>query len=233
MNIALIIAGGIGSRVNANIPKQYIKINNKPIICYTIEKFLNNSKIEKILVVCHKDYIDEVSSYKTNYNYKKDILICEAGATGLESVANGIKFLSNICSDNDLILIHDAVRPFVDQNTIDNNIEIASKYGCAVAACSCAETLVFSNDNLLSTKKIDRDHLKRILTPQTFKLGNLKDLYSDKELLKTSKAHSTFELYMEMGNPIYISKSNEKNFKITYPEDVEYFQNFFRNDDSK
>lgn len=231
MNIALIIAGGIGSRVNANIPKQFIEINNKPIICYTIEKFLNNSKIEKILVACHKDYINEVSAYKASYHYKKDILICAAGSTGLETVANGIKFLSGVCSTDDLILIHDAVRPFVDQSTINNNIEIASKYGCAVASVTCSETLAFSSDGILSNKKIDREHLKRILTPQTFKFSKLIDLFSDNELLKTSKSHSTFELYMELGNSIYLSDSNEKNFKITYPEDVEYFRNLFRNDD--
>ena len=224
-NIALILAGGVGIRAGQDIPKQFIEVNRKPVICYTIEKFLCVPEISEILVVCLENWIPKLQDYVKLFNYR-NVHICKNGKTGLDSVYQGIQALKSHDED-DLILIHDAARPFIDSETIHDNIRIAQKYNCALTAVDCVETLAYTEDGLTSNKIIQRDYLKRIMTPQTFRLKILREIFSDHENILKSKNPSTFCLYVESGYPVYCSKGNERNIKITYPEDVEYFKKFF------
>lgn len=226
MNIVLILAGGIGSRSGESIPKQFVKINEKPLIIYTLEKFEQNSNIDLICIACHKDYIETMKLYVEQFNISKAKMIIMGGATGLESAYNGIIEINKIAGDDSLVLIHDAVRPFINQESIDNNVEVARKYGLAMCSVPLVETLAYSEDGIIAPKIVARDNLHRILTPQTFKLSILNELYSDESVLKSNHP-STFSLYMSKGLPIYLSKGSEKNIKITYPEDIQYFKKFF------
>lgn len=226
MNIALILAGGIGNRSGEKIPKQFIQVNDKPLIIHTIEKFERSKEIDGIVVSCIQGvWQDKLERDCKRYGISKLLGICVGGKTGLESTQNGIKFLS-MYDDRDLVLIHDAVRPFIDEESISQNVRVALEHDVAMCSVDCVETLVHTFDGLRSDKVISRDGLKRILTPQTFRLGILRELYQDLDCTK-SECPSTFVLYMNSGKTIYCSKGNERNIKITYPDDVRYFKNMF------
>ena len=225
-NIALILAGGIGTRSGEKIPKQFVEINNKPLIIYTLDKFQKSESIDGIVVVCVENWISRLDDYVKKFEISKIIKIVRGGKNGLDSVKKGLDEL-NMCSNDDLVLIHDAVRPFVDVDSIEENIKIASKYGLALTSVDLLVTLVYSNDGIVGDNVIDRDNLKRILTPQTFNYGLLKELYEDETKLNPQKYPSTFSLYMSTGKKVYCSKGSEKNIKITYPEDIEYFKKMF------
>ncbi|MBP3367316.1 MAG: 2-C-methyl-D-erythritol 4-phosphate cytidylyltransferase [Treponema sp.] len=224
-NRALILAGGIGSRTGENIPKQFIEVNKKPVVCYTIEKFLEISEIYEIFVVCLDSWIPKMKHYINCFKYQ-NVHICKGGITGLDSVYNGISAM-NSYDGSDFVLIHDAARPFIDAESIRQNIQTAQKYGCAVCSVDCVETLVFSKDGLRSEKIVQRDCLKRIMTPQTFQLKILRELFSDHTKILASNSPSAFCLYADAGYPVYCSRGTERNVKITFPEDVEYFKNLF------
>lgn len=224
VNIALILAGGVGTRVGEPIPKQFIDVNGKPIIVHTLQKFQNSCKVDAILISCIPDtrWVDFLKNQCARYKISKLIGICSAGQSGLESAKNGVDFLA--CFDNqDLVLIHDAVRPFVDLKSISENVLVAEQYGNAVCAIECVETLIHSSDGIISDGIIDRVGLKRVLTPQTFRLDILRDLFSTDDFRKT-RSPSVFAYYMEKGHQVYFSKGSEANIKITYPEDIEYSQ---------
>lgn len=226
MNIALILAGGIGSRSGEKIPKQFIEVNNKAVIIYTLEKFEHCKEIDGIVVSCISGvWQDKLKEDCKKFGISKLLGVCDGGRSGLESTQKGIEFLSSY-DDGDLVLIHDAVRPFIDEESISQNVNIAQKHNVAMCSVDCVETLVHTVDGICSDKVISRDGMKRVLTPQTFRLGILRELYQGLDC-SGSECPSTFVLYMNMGKPIYCSKGSEKNIKITYPEDVQYFRQMF------
>ena len=226
MNIGLILAGGKGKRSGEKIPKQFVKVNNKPMIVYTLEKFQECHMIDAIYISCIETWMNQLNNYVLKYGISKVKKIIKGGKTGLDSVYKGLQGMSNHVTDDDLILIHDAARPFVDNQSLENNIKVAQKYGLAMSSIDCVETLVYSNDGIYADKIIPRDNIKRILTPQTFKYGILKELYKDFNYLNTTEP-STFSFYMNKGLPIYCSKDSEKNIKITCPADIAYFKKLF------
>ena len=224
--IALILAGGVGTRSGEKIPKQFVEINRKPLIVYTLEKFQESNSVDGIVVTCVENWIPRLEEYVREFNISKVLKVVKGGKNGLDSVKNGLNALS-MCSDEDLVLIHDAVRPFVDVSSIEENIRVASRYGLALTSVDLLETLVYSEDGIVGEKVVDRDKLKRILTPQTFNYKLLKELYADDSKLNPLKYPSTFSLYMSTGAKVYCSKGSEMNIKITYPEDIQYFKKMF------
>lgn len=223
--IALILAGGIGLRADESIPKQFIKVGGKPVIIYTLEQFQKCDRIDDIYIVCVDGWIEKLYSYVHEFNISKVKRIVSGGESGLESARNGLNAIDPVNPD-DLILIHDSVRPFVEITTIEENISVAEQHGVAVTSVDLVETLVYSKDGIFSDKLIPRDGLKRILTPQTFKYSILRKLYDESELDATMNP-STFSLYMRTGQPVYCSKGTEKNIKLTYHSDIEYFKKMF------
>lgn len=209
MNIALILAGGVGSRSGEKIPKQFIEVNGKSIIIHTLEKFEQCEKIDGIVVSCLPGiWQKKLKRDCKKFNIKKLTGVCDSGRTGLESTQKGVNFLQGF-KDEDLILIHDAVRPFIDDKSISENIKIALKYNVVMCSVDCVETLVHTSDGVSSDNVISRDGMKRILTPQTFSLGILRDLYQNVNC-SVSEFPSTFVLYMSSNRPIYCSKGSEK-----------------------
>ena len=225
MNIAIILAGGKGTRLGADVPKQFIEVFNKPVIAYTLDIFENHSEIDAIEIVCVKSHIDYLKEIVERYNYKKVKWITQGGKEFQHSVMNGINYLEDKVQKDDIILIHWAASPFVSDEIISDGIEVARKKGNAIAANPCY-LLYGSNDGEKSTKYIDRTSIMTMSAPQCFKYICAKELYdiaAKKGLIDKVEPHTTSLMY-ELNYEIYFSKGSQTNIKITKKEDLELFK---------
>jgi 2-C-methyl-D-erythritol 4-phosphate cytidylyltransferase len=223
MNYALIIAGGSGNRMGQDIPKQFIHVDNCPIIIYTMKAFQMHPDIQGIAVVCLSGWETVVQSYANQYNITKLKWIFPGGGNGQESIHNGIIGLKDAgCNNEDLILIHDAVRPLLSQDIISSNIAICKKYGYAITGIKCREAILESQDGFSTTKSIPRDKLIRTQTPQTFRLGNLIAAHQEAKAKGINNSVASCTLMAELGGKeMHIVPGSEKNIKITTVEDLE------------
>lgn len=226
MNIAIILASGIGSRIKqSNIPKQFVEINNKPIVAYTIERFIYNKNIDKVIVVCHPEWIDYLSNYvNSNYNFN-NIYIIDGGQERNESIANAIKFLEKELKINndDIVLTHDAVRMFVSDRIIDENIEVCKKHDAVTTAVSAIDTIgIIDNNTIVSVP--NRQDVINIQTPQTFKFYILKNIFKNYKVINTSDICYLFKKN-NIDSKIYIVCGDYENFKITTDFDLNYIKN--------
>ena len=174
MNIALLIAGGSGNRMGQDIPKQFIHVDNCPIIVHTMRCFQTHPDIDAIAVVCLNGWDTVLRSYANQFSISKLKWIFQGGKTGMESIHNGIYGLREAgCGDEDLVLIHDSVRPLLSQEIISSNIAVCKAYGYAITGIQCREAILESEDGFTTHSSIPRDRLIRTQTPQTFRLGNI------------------------------------------------------------
>lgn len=223
MNIALIIAGGSGNRTGQDIPKQFINVDNKPIIIYTLEVFQKNSNIDKILVVCIKGWINVLAAYAKQFNITKLETVVEGGNSRFESILNGLRYLELNASDDDIISIHDANRPLVTNEVIDDNINLAHQYGYAVAATPCYDAMYYSEDKKFVVENIEKEKLFRAQCPESIKLKKALNIY--KEMEKSGGTDLALTgILIERGEKVMLSKGTQKNFKITTTEDIEMFE---------
>ena len=177
MNIALIIAGGSGARMHQDIPKQFLTVNEKPVIVYTLEAFQNHAEIDQIAVVCIKGWEQVLRAYANQFNITKLKYIIPGGKNGQDSIRNGVFELEKHGQKDDLVLIHDAIRPMVSPEIISDCIVKTKQYGCAIATIPCAEAMVQTQDGNVSIGSYPRENLKRTQTPQGFPLGKICDLH--------------------------------------------------------
>ncbi|APA52077.1 2-C-methyl-D-erythritol 4-phosphate cytidylyltransferase [Campylobacter coli] len=225
MNIALIIAGGIGARMNQSIPKQFMSINDKPIIIYTLEKFEKHPAIDEIVVVSLNGWENLLLSYAKQFKITKLRYITKGGASGQESIKNGILKLKEFYSDDDIVLIHDAIRPNVSEEIISDAIRVINEKGSAVSVIPCNEAMLVSNDDGINSRQTyDRQKLKRTQTPQGATLKALKDLHDKAEKMGIKDSVATCTLMIETGGEIYFSIGSEKNIKITTMDDIDIFK---------
>lgn len=221
MNIALLIAGGIGQRMNMNTPKQFILVNGKPVIIYTLEAFQNNDNIDEIAVVCLKDWVDDLKSWAQKYGITKLTTIVEGGATGMESLRRGMYALSEKYDDEDIIVIHDAVRPLISEKIIDDNIEGVKKYGNAITVLPSNSALLYSENKLSSNRVVDRDLIANTQTPQSLRLGKFREIHLEALDKGIEDTVATCTLLVELGNTVYFVDGDEMNFKITTAEHID------------
>lgn len=223
MNYALIIAGGSGNRMGQDIPKQFMHIDDCPIIIHTLLAFQRHPNIDGIAVVCLEGWETVLQSYANQFNVTKLKWIFKGGQCGQESIYNGITGLRHEgCKDEDLILIHDAVRPLLSQDIISSNIAICAKYGYAITGIKCREAILVSDDGFKTETSIPRDKLIRTQTPQTFRLGNLLRAHEEAALKGITNSVATCTLMAELGGrEMHIVPGSEKNVKITTVEDLE------------
>ncbi|EAL4518766.1 2-C-methyl-D-erythritol 4-phosphate cytidylyltransferase [Campylobacter coli] len=225
MNIALIIAGGIGARMNQSIPKQFMSINDKPIIIYTLEKFEKHPAIDEIVVVSLNGWENLLLSYAKQFKITKLRYITKGGASGQESIKNGILKLKEFYSDDDIVLIHDAIRPNVSEEIISDAIRVINEKGSAVSVIPCNEAMLVSNDDGINSRQTyDRQKLKRTQTPQGATLKALKDLHDKAEKMGIKDSVATCTLMIKTGGEIYFSIGSEKNIKITTMDDIDIFK---------
>lgn len=226
MNIALIIAGGSGNRMGQDIPKQFMHVDNCPIIIHTMMAFEQHPDISKIAVVCLEGWETVLRSYANQFKIQKLEWIFSGGNTGMESIHNGIYGLKEKgCLDDDLILIHDSVRPLLSQEIISSNIAICKKYGYAITGIQCKEAILKSEDGFTAQTSIPRDSLIRTQTPQTFRLKNIIQIHEEAKAKGIKDSVASCTLIAEIGNKImHIVPGSEKNIKITTVEDLEILQ---------
>lgn len=224
MNIGLLIAGGSGNRMGQDIPKQFMHVDGAPIIIWTLKAFEQHPDIETIAVVCLRGWETVLQSYANQFCIKKLKWIFPGGDTGFESIHNGIYGLKEAgCDDEDLVLIHDGVRPLLSQEIISSNIAICKAYGYAVTGIQCREAILESHDGFTTKTSIPRDTLIRTQTPQTFRLGNIIKAHEHAKVKGITDTVSSCTLIAELEEDIemHIVPGSEKNIKITTVEDLE------------
>ena len=224
MNIALIIAGGKGMRMHQDIPKQFLNVNDKPIIIYTLEAFQRHPDIDAIEVVCLEGWKEILVAYAKQYGITKLEKVVNGGDCGQASIHNGIIDLMERYDRSDLVLVHDAIRPMLSQDIISDNIAKCRKYGSAVTVIPCMEAMLLSEDKICSEKSIPRDQLLRTQTPQTFPLGTIYDLHKEAKEKGITNSVASCTLMVELGRKIYFAVGSEKNIKITTMDDLDIFK---------
>ena len=181
MNIALLTAAGMSTRMGQDVPKQFLTVNEKPIIVYTMEAFQQHPEIDEICVICLKGWEPILRAYAKQFNISKLVRIVEGGESGQESIQNGIVSLAQDHKMEDMILIHDGNRPYVSEKIISDCIVTAKQFGNAVAVIPCQEAMVLTKDSKTSEGNIDRAFLKRTQTPHGFTLGKMCELHKQAE----------------------------------------------------
>lgn len=224
MTIALIIAGGTGNRMGQDIPKQFLTVNEKPVIIYTLEAFQNHPKIDVIAVVCISGWETVLQSYANQFNITKLKFIIPGGDCGQASIRNGVYEIEKHFNKDDIVLIHDAIRPLVSDEIISDCISTTIKYGNSITCIPCAEAMLQTEDSIISSGSYPREKLKRTQTPQGFKIGDICNLHREALQAGITNSVASCTLMIEMGKQVYFSKGSEKNIKLTTVEDLDIFK---------
>ncbi len=236
MNIAVIIAGGSGSRMGQDIPKQFINVYDKPVIVYTLEGFQNHPMIDAIEVVCIDGWHDVLWAYAHQFNITKLKWVVSGGTTGQESIRNGVYHLENIAKDDDIVIIHDGIRPLVDATVLSDVIVKAKKYGNGVTSLPYNEQIFVVNpeDETTTCKYIPRETLRRVSTPQAYSFGKLIWAYKEafeKEIGIYGSSY-TNTMMVELGETLHFAAGSDKNIKLTTKDDLEMFKGYLKKDNN-
>ena len=226
MNIAVILAGGTGTRVGANIPKQFIEILGKPILAYTLENFQFNSKIDAIEVVCHKDWVDEVKRICDVYGISKLRWLTIGGDTFQKSTLNGVYNLRDKISQDDIVVISFGASPLTTADIVNDSIRVAEEHGNGISSEDSPLCTCIKDDEEGTTQNLIRETIKGFSNPWTFRYGELLEAYDEvirRGLLETLEPHTT-SVYLALGKRLWFSKSSGYNFKITLKEDLDKFE---------
>ena len=224
MNIALIIAGGRGMRMGQEIPKQFITVNDKPVIAYTMEAFERHPDIDVIAVVCVEGWESILAAYARQYRISKLKHIIPGGENGQGSIRNGVFELEKHYSPDDLVLIHDAIRPMVSQDIISGCIATTREHGSAIVTVPCQEAMLETEDQLSTHSSYPRENLKRTQTPQGFPLGVICAAHREALEKGITNSVASCTLMVELGETIWFCAGSEKNIKLTTPDDLEIFK---------
>lgn len=226
MNIAILTAGGIGSRTHQDLPKQFITVDNKPIIIYTMEAFQQHPNIDEIYVACLAGWDAVLSAYAKQFNITKLKRIVIGGATGQSSIYNAMKAVNEDHNNTSeiVILIHDGNRPMVSQDVITDNIVKQKMYGSAVTVIPTTEVVFVSQDGRISNAALNREELWRTQTPHAYKFDELWAVHHKAQMDGITNTAASCSLMQKYGYTTYFSKGSEKNIKITTVEDIEIFK---------
>ncbi len=223
MNIALVLASGSGTRMKESTPKQFILVNNKPLLIYTLEAFQNNQNIDMIVVVTLRDYIVKVKEWAKEFGLSKVNAVLVGGDTRQASSYNGLCALEALgVNYNDVVLIHDAARANVSQEIINENIIAGKTFDAVETVIPVTDTIIKSANANTLTDTCSRKELYQAQTPQTFKLGVIKKAH---EMFKDSDASDDAQLVSKLNIPVYLVNGSKLNFKITTKEDLILFEN--------
>lgn len=221
MNIAVIFAGGVGSRMHTKEkPKQFLNMHGKPIIIHTLEKFEEHEEIDAIVVACVREWISYLNHLVSKYNLKKVKKIVPGGMNGQESIYFGLCAAEEAADgEQSIVLIHDGVRPLIDRRVISNSIESVKLYGSAIASVKVKETVLLVDEQNGVREIPDRSQCRMARAPQSFWLEEIIEMHrkAQKEnLLDFIDSCSMMEYY---GKRLYLIDSPEENIKITTPDD--------------
>lgn len=232
-NIAIIFAGGTGQRLNNgenSIPKQFLKINEKPIIIHTLELFQNHNSIDKIYIAIHPDYYEYMQELVKHYYITKTAGIVKGGATGQDSIYNALKLAQSENPEDSIVLIHDGVRPNITEEVITKNIECAKKNGNAITCTSCFETILVSENGKNPQHVPYRKHTYSAQAPQSFHLGEIVQAHESTRKVNPNYTDivDSCTLFKTLNKPTYMIFGNRGNIKITTIEDLYILRAFIR-----
>lgn len=228
MNYVIIIAGGVGNRLGAPVPKQFVEILGKPIIAYTMEHFQNHPEINAIELVCVDGYQEHLQKIADKYGITKVFKIVKGGSEYERSIMNGVAGLEGIAQPDDVIMIHWAASPFLTEEIISDNIRVCKEKGNAISA-SYSYLLYGSNDGDCAKRAINRESFMTLSAPQSFRYETIVDFYNqveEKNLFENVDEHHTTVFMAELGIPLYFSKGSHTNIKITTKEDINLFMGY-------
>lgn len=230
MNIAVIIAGGVGNRMGQSIPKQFINVYEKPILMYTLEGFQNHPMVDAIEVVCIDGWENVVWAYAKQYNIDKLKWITKGGVSGQESIRNGVYNLEGVASQEDIVIIHDGIRPLVDAEVLTDVINKAQQFGNAVSSMPYYEQIfvVSEEDENTTTQFIPRETLRRVATPQAYQFGLLDEKYHEafEKKIGIYGSHYTNTMMVELGVRLNFAAGSDKNIKLTTKDDLDIFKGY-------
>ncbi len=224
--IAIIIAGGVGSRMNQSVPKQFININDKPVLIYTLEAFQKHPNIDAIEVVCIDGWHDVLWAYAKQFGITKLQWVISGGATGQESIRNGIYNLETVADPEDIIVIHDGIRPIVDTEVLTDVIAKGIQYGAAASSMPYNEQIFVIGDEISTRKYIPRETLRRVVTPQAYRFDQIDQAYHEafeKEIGIYGSSYAN-TMWVELGHTLYFAAGSDKNIKLTTRDDLELFK---------
>lgn len=224
MNIALILAGGSGHRMNHEIPKQFLNVNDKPVIIYTLEAFQRHPDIDEIGVVCIDGWHDILKAYARQYKIDKLTWVISGGENGQASIRNGVFEAEKRYKPDDIILIHDAIRPLVSEEIISDCIVKCKRYGSAIVVTPCNTAVLRRTSEELSSEVVPRDTLVMTQTPQAFPIGRLANAHRRALELGITNSVASCTLMIELGEQVYFSVGSETNIKLTTPDDIKIFK---------
>ncbi len=232
MNTAIILAGGTGHRMGQDIPKQFINIYDKPVLLYTLEGFQNHPMVDAIEVVCLEGWHDVVRAYAHQFNITKLKWVITGGNTGQESIRNGVYNLEGSCADDDIVIIHDGIRPLVDQSVLTDVIQVCMAKGNGVTSMPYNEQIFIKDDEESTTKYIPRETLRRVSTPQAYKFGKLLWAYREAFTKGIGIYGSSYTntMFVELGERLYFAAGSDKNIKLTTKDDLELFKAYLNAD---
>lgn len=236
MNYAIIIAGGAGHRMGQDIPKQFINVNNKPVLLYTLECFQKHSEIDEILVVCIEGWQNALWAYARQTQISKLKWVVPGGETGQESIRNGVFFLEGKAQPDDVVVIHDGIRPLVDDHVLSDVIGIAAKKGNAVTSMPFKEQMFVVGEEPDSTSSyIPRETLRRVSTPQAYRFGLLDEKYHEAFEKKIGIFGSSYTntMMVDLGVTLYFAAGSERNIKLTNRDDLDLFKAYIKAGASK
>ena len=221
MNIGVIFAGGSGQRMRSrDIPKQFLELHNKPIIIYTLEHFANHPDIDAIVVACKEDWIDYLEDLIYKYRIDKVKKVVPGGTTGQMSIYNGLAAAEEIAGDEpSVVLIHDGVRPLINEKTITDNIESVRKHGSAITTAVVKETILVVNDDEAIESVPDRSRSRVAKAPQSFWLQDILKAHRQAQADGEYNFIDSCTMMKHYGHELYLVDGPYENIKITTPDD--------------
>ncbi len=224
MVLAGIVAGGTGTRMGGDLPKQFYELDGKPVLLYTAERFLKHPDIDAVIIGIHPDWYQETQSLiQRHLPGCRNIFLTCGGSDRNETVSRIISLAKSelSCTDSDIILTHDAVRPFVSQRLITDSISAMSRFAICTAVIPETDTVVVSQDGSTAADFPDRSTLYRVQTPQTFRLGGFHQIYESLSDSEKRLATDVCRLYQRNGDEVGLIEGDITNIKLTYPLDYQ------------
>lgn len=227
-NKALIIAGGVGSRMGQDIPKQFLNVYDKPVIIYTLEAFQRHPNIDEIYCVCLDGWHDILRAYAKQFGITKLIDIFNGGESAQESIRNGVMSIS--ADEDDVIIIHDGVRPLVDDSVLSDVIIKCKEFGNAVTSMPYNEQIFVKKDEETTIQYIQRDTLRRVSTPQAYKYSKLVWAYKKafEENIGIGASSYTNTMMVDLGETLHFASGSDKNIKLTTKDNLEIFKVYLK-----
>lgn len=226
MNFAVIFAGGVGRRMSGSqIPKQFLEAEGKPILVHTLEYFQNSASIDKIVISCVRDWIDYTKQLVDKYALTKVVSIVPGGETGQLSIYNGLAEAAKFSTcEDDIVLIHDGVRPLISLDLIDENVRTVKEYGSCITCVKVIETIVESQDQHSIKTVYERDPMLVAKAPQSFRLCDILAAQEKALAEGMTTAIDCCTLMASQGFPLHMIMGDYKNIKITTPIDYAMFK---------